>query len=98
VEKFGNHFTAFNDGGYMRVIKNMKEFRESTKMTVKKPGIYYLGTFRVTTGGSSSFGAGTQKVVRARRPDEKNVLRRLLQEAGGTVWEDMINRRMRALK
>lgn len=98
IEKFGNHMKVFNDEGYMRVIKNMREFRESTRMTIRKPGIYYMGTFRVTTGGSGSFGSGSQKVVRAERPDERKVLRRLLQVAAGTDWDERINRRMRSLK
>jgi len=97
AEKFGNHMKAFNDEGYMRVIKNMGEFREATKITIKEPGIYYLGTFRVTTGGSGSFGSGSQKVIRAERPDEKKVLRRLLQVSKGTDWDERINSRLRSL-
>ena len=64
-----------------------------------QPGeMEYMGAFnlRVTKKGKINF--GDFKVSELRRPQERDVLKHLYHITEGTVWQDKIARRLKALR
>lgn len=98
MEKFGNHGRLGDQPTGMRVIKGLRQFRDSNKVEIRKPGLYYFGSIKVSTGGGGSFGPGMQNVGFTKKPTEARILRAMLEHARGTDWEDRISRRFGELK
>lgn len=97
MEKFGNHSRLGDEPGGLRVIKNLREFRETNRLEVKGPGLHYFGSMRVSTGGSGSFGHGSQVIAFTGDPTEARILEAMLEQARGTNWEPRIKKRLHEL-
>lgn len=70
-----------------------------TELRAKKPGVYFLGSYklkRVKKGGL--FSDDKFETIALKKPNEKQVLKKLLKHAKGTKWYKVIKKRIRKLK
>lgn len=69
------------------------------KMQIKKPGIYYVGSFKYSEVKTGFFEKGKFNIEKQDKPTEKEVLTRFLKhvEKEGK-WRRMIEKRLRELK
>jgi hypothetical protein len=75
----------------------MPEFKKNdTAVVIKKPGIYFLGSYKYKDAGS--FFNPKFEVEKMNRPTELELLTKLLPYSSGTQWEAMIKKRMEQLR
>lgn len=70
-----------------------------TELRAKKPGVYFLGSYKLELmkkGGL--FSDDKFETTALKKPTEKQVLKKLLKQAKGTKWEEIIKKRIRKLK
>jgi len=65
-------------------------------LRLEKPGIYYLGSFKMTDEGN--FFKSKYDIELAKTPSERDVLEKILPHAKGTDWEERLRLRLEELK
>jgi len=65
-------------------------------LRLEKPGIYYIGSFKMTDEGS--FFKSKYDIELAQTPSEREVIEKILPRAKGTQWEERLKRRLEELK
>lgn len=72
---------------------------ERTEFRARKPGLYYIGAYKideVKAGGF--FSSAKYETIGIKGPSEKELLKKLLEYAEGTKWERRIAQRLAQLK
>jgi hypothetical protein len=65
---------------------------------IEKPGIYFVGSYKYKNVKKPVFGKGEFDLIKSEKPDEKEVLEKLLKLAGKTVWRQRIMKRLEEIK
>lgn len=79
------------------VIYDISRQGAPIRVRIQKPGMYFLGSWKVTQVDTGFFEAPKFEVQRVGSPTEREVLEKMLPEAEGTWWEGQIKRRLAAL-
>lgn len=94
VIKFGGEggfFTSPHAYGIPRQDKSMR-------LVIKKPGIYYLGSFKYEHISRGFFEPDAFNIEKSETPAEKEVLKRIIEFAKGSGWEKKLANHLRSLK
>lgn len=67
-------------------------------MNVKKPGVYFVGSFRYVKVKTGFFEAKKFDIERINKPTEKEVLTQFLPHMEEGRWKQMVKKRLRQLK
>ena len=65
-------------------------------LRIEKPGLYYLGSYKMKDEGS--FFTSKYDIDVAEKPTEKEILEKILPYAGGTQWDERIRKRLEEMK
>jgi len=85
-------------GNNLGIVWNLGESGKATAMRVKTPGVVYFGSFKYTyIEGKGFFGRDSFTFSRWDRPQEKELLQRLLKYTKKTRWEGMTQARLAAI-
>ena len=85
------------DGSWPSTTRYTFKFPQQLQgLRLEKPGIYYIGSFKMTDEGS--FFKSKYDIELAKTPTEREVLEKLLLRAKGTEWEERLRQRLEELK
>ena len=104
IEKFGpGSYGVIKFGGGGGFFTNPHAYgipRQDTSMrlVIKKPGIYYLGTFKYKHIDRGFFQQDSFDIEKADTPTEKEVLKRIIEFAKGSGWEQQLKNHLAGLK
>jgi len=97
LDAFGGNATGFFDNAYYQ-YNFPKQGRGMGALTVKKPGIYYMGSFKYIPVETGFFEKGKFDIKRVNKPTEKEVLQKFLKHVENGKWKKMIQARIKRLK
>lgn len=95
-------FASFGGSSFWKRMSASYNFpeqgRKEMDLSVKKQGLYYVGSYRFKTTDKGWFKEDEYDVVRTKRPTEKELLVRLLEKVKSDFWRKKINARIKRLK
>lgn len=98
ISSFGGveRFLIFSGASY---VYNMPDYgANETSVRLKKPGIYYAGSYKYKKIKTGFFSPNKFDLIKTDKPTERELLKRLTKDAAGTPWEPVIRKRLEELK
>ena len=97
LESFGGNATGFFDNALYQ-YNFPSQGRGMGAVEIKKPGIYYAGSFKFKAVETGFFEASKFDIERTDKPTEKEVLQNFLSHVEEGQWKKMIQKRIKELK
>jgi hypothetical protein len=97
LDAFGGNATGFFDNAYYQ-YNFPSQGKGMGALNVKKPGIYYAGSFKYIPVETGFFEQGKFDIERVNKPTEKEVLQKFLKHVEDGKWKKMIQARIKRLK
>lgn len=97
--KPGKYFiSAFNTKRSRYVLVNSKRTAYQDIIHVEPGEVKYVGSYRVTDIKRGLLSKGEYDVRRIRKPSERKIIKHLFHVTEGTVWQAMLEHRLRELR
>lgn len=97
LDAFGGSATGFFDNAIYQ-YNFPAQGRGMGTLDIKKPGIYYAGSFKYIPVETGFFEQGKFDIKRVNKPTEKQVLQEFLLHVEDGKWKKMIQARIKKLK
>lgn len=90
--------SAFNSKNNDFVLVNDKRTAYQDIIHIKAGEVRFIGSYRITDVKRGFFDHGNFDVRKIRKPSERKVIRHLFNVTEGTVWQAMLEHRMKELR